>query len=259
MSIKLIILSLSIFFAISLFAQEDNSEIISIILNEKQRGDKLTYKKSIVFPKGEIVKSGFSAIDTCCFKNTYKPLNNEKLVKKLIQQIEKGKTIPFNGELTGSINFSLEYKDGRRYSFLCSKNLISIWLEDTTVIIQNLAPFLKEVKKINNDFIQDVSGIKNIDKIEVSYKKNKKIITSKTEITAILECLEEAEYSGPTSCPFYNGRIKFYSNGKLITASLAHDLCPVIIINKNYFDLNKQHHKKLVRILYRYVGFKPGP
>lgn len=260
MSNKLLSISLLLLFSINLYCQqEDCPSAIKFNLKGKQRLENISYDGKLIFPKGEIISCGFSSIDTSCFKPKYYPINNSRLAKELISYIEKGKTATFSGELTGSIEFLLKYKDGRNYSFYCSKNYISIWLGDTTIIIKGIDAFLRKVKKLNNDFVQDIAFIKNIDKIELKYKKNKRIITDSMVIASILECLKEAKYSGSTSCPFYNGRIKLYSGSKLISASLAHDSCPIIIINKNYFNLDKQRHKKLVRILYRFVGFKPGP
>lgn len=247
------------FFCVLGFYQIINSQELKINMDGKHRKNHLSYNKILIFPKGQITEFGFSAIDTATFKYKYTPIKNEHIAKLLLSELEKGKISNIDEPVSGNISFTLKYSNKEKISFLVAKNYILIWHKDTTIIVKNVDAFITKSRKITDDFIQDVSELKNIDRIVLTYKKNRKVIDSPQEIAAILECFKEAEFSGAAGCPFYNGRIKMYTEGKQITASLAHDACPLIIINKNYFELNRQRHKKLVLILKKYVDFKAGP
>ena len=255
---KLLILSVFLTLYSFIYAQPDENEKVIYTLKGKKRTEKLQLTKTILLPKGQITGMEYYSLDTTRYYWKNNKLTDSKQIKKLIHLLESGTIAEAPDRMSEGINLSFIYNGDYHCDILTSGKYVYYSDDDTSVVLTNLDIFIEKLEDLTNWKPYDLNNLKQVDKIVITYKKNKKTITNPLQIQELLSCLNLAEKTYSTSCPFYNSRLYFYIDEKVISAAPAHDGCSVIIIEKNYFEMDRALHRKFVKLLYKYVGFKTG-
>jgi len=243
-----------------LMAQEEENKKVLITLKHKFRTKQIQLKDKIILPKGEITTFDYHYLDTTRYTWKTKTIENPKLIKKLIKRLEKG-SIDTNIKVEpDGVTLSIGYKNGYNCKIMSAENTALFYDYDHWLSLTNLKGFVLKLQRIARWKSFDIEEIKDIQSIDLRYKKNTKALTNKSRVNGIARCLAFAKPIGyATGCPFYHTRLYLHSKNKTYYAALANDACPVIIINNTYFELDNKLHKDLVKLMKLYVGFKVGP
>lgn len=253
---KILTLILIIIYS-GIYAQDEES--IKFNTEGKHRTEKLQINKNITLPKGEITSFSISSLDTTRNYWKSKSLNDHKEIKELIKLLEKGEICKHPGNMVNGVGMTATFKSGYYFDIMTSGEIAFFSDPDTSFTLTGFSAFIKKIEKAADWERFDMKDLEIPESIEITYKKNKKTIDDPILIKEFMSCFKGTKQIYPTSCPFYNSRIYFRYKDKVISAAPAHDSCNTIIINKNYFEMDHTLHKKLIKLLQRYVGFKIGP
>lgn len=254
----------ALLFLMSLFSftfsqTDEDPEKVIFTLKGKKRTEKLQVANSIILPRGQITSFEYSFLDTTRYYWNQKKITDPKQIKELINLLEKGTISDKSYAMLTGVGLSINYKDYYTCDILASENNTLFWDYDTSVVLINLDPFIEKLQDMADWKPFDPAKLKNAEKIDLSYKKNKKTITDPILINELLACMKSSKPTYSTKCPFYNSRIYIHIGDKVISAAPAHDGCSVIIIEKNYFEMDRTKHKKFIELLNKYVSFEIGP
>jgi hypothetical protein len=243
---------------VSLIAQVINKEIL-YSLDENFRKNELIINKHVILPKGDLVGFDYHYLDTTRFSHKSRTIKDKKKIKEIISLLEQCEITDEDYEMSSNTDLTIQYADREYFYLLPGYGTILFSNSDSTVTLKDNVGLTDVLNAVEGYKEFDIKDIKNIDKITLSYKKNKRVIRDPKLIGEFIALFENAKPTYATKCPFYNSRIYFEANGVKILAAPAHDACNIIIIGGTYFEMDKTLHSKFIFLMKRYVGFQVGP